>query len=480
MPQMTSPPNNEFNASASGENLVFEDVITGSGYLLNTPFFYGYYSSDYLLGDYSMATAYFYTILVIFVVTLLLQSIRYYHIISIWSTIHKIAFQWACRMAGLFSRNFIQAQATDPHEFCTKIFAGWDFAIRGTHREINQTAIATQLKILLDQKKQESKDSLGKTASALEVIVHILVLIWTIGALIGIGYGTFEMLSRFQRDNFWTLMLPAAYVMLLMQIVPRIFSIVAKANIRGSNGSAIRTRVYQTLGQTVALGLTLIVVTATVYRHPNPEVDDNSDSCWENQLGQEMWRWLLVYFFGIVLLTFLGETAYRFIQPKLNFQSFIKFEPPEFDIAQNTMYLIFGQTITWVGLYHCPLLPLLFSLVLLVYFYIKLLSLRVNCNVSIKPWRAGQSQTIFYMLTFTSLIVASVVYFLDLRERSSPLCGPFRDRASDEWTLEYPYEILFQGEIRYILYPGVAGFVVTTLMYVGLSPILKCLVFKIF
>lgn len=367
-------------------------------------------------------------------------------------------------MARLFSRNFIQAQNTDPNEFCSKIFAGWDFAIRGKHKAHNQKAIETQLKILLDQRDQDFKDKMDKTTSALEIVVHILVFLWTIGALIGIGYGTYQMLSRWQRNDFWTLMFPSVYVMLLMQVVPRFFSIVAKVNIRGSNGNAIRYRIYQTLVQTVALGLTLIVVTATAYRHPNV-VD-----CWENQFGQEMWRWLFVYFFGIVLFTFLGESAYRFLQPSLNFQSVIQFDPPEFDIAQNTMFLIFGQTVAWVGVYHCPVLPFLFSLVLLVYFYIKVLSLKYNCNISTKPWRAGQSQTIFYMLTFASLITASVVFFLDLRERPSNSCGPFRtspDLEEKYPELEYPYEILIQGGLRYVLYPGVAGIFVTSLIVIS-------------
>jgi len=42
-----------------------------------------------------------------------------------------------------------------------------------------------------------------------------------------------------------------------------------------------------------------------------------------------------------------------------------------FDIASETTHLIYGQTITWLGLYFSPLLPLIFVIILVITFYIK-------------------------------------------------------------------------------------------------------------
>lgn len=42
-----------------------------------------------------------------------------------------------------------------------------------------------------------------------------------------------------------------------------------------------------------------------------------------------------------------------------------------FDIASETTQLIYGQTITWLGLFFSPLLPVLFSVILIITFYIK-------------------------------------------------------------------------------------------------------------
>ncbi len=56
---------------------------------------------------------------------------------------------------------------------------------------------------------------------------------------------------------------------------------------------------------------------------------------------------------------------------RLKWQNVITFDPPEFDIARNTMHLIYGQTVTWIGLYFSPLISFVFAIILLITFYMK-------------------------------------------------------------------------------------------------------------
>ena len=44
---------------------------------------------------------------------------------------------------------------------------------------------------------------------------------------------------------------------------------------------------------------------------------------------------------------------------------------PEFDVGRNTMFLIYAQTVTWLGFYYSPLLPAIFSVILVFTFYIR-------------------------------------------------------------------------------------------------------------
>ena len=75
-----------------------------------------------------------------------------------------------------------------------------------------------------------------------------------------------------------------------------------------SGEGAIRTRMYQTLLQTVLLAITLISIIIFHYK-------EDSNECWENSIGQEMYRLLLLFFFVIIILSLILETVYKLIQP---------------------------------------------------------------------------------------------------------------------------------------------------------------------
>ena len=136
----------------------------------------------------------------------------------------------------------------------------------------------------------------------------------------------------------------------------------------------------------------------------------------------------------------------------------MNFTPPEFDIAQNTMFLIYGQTLTWVAIYYSPMILLVFNIVLFLTFYIKLASLKLNCSISTKPWHAGQSQTMFSILTFLCQLGAFGLFCYVIQSKEpSTKCGPFYD-------LEHPYDVL-DGKILDIVFkPGVAGCILAALM----------------
>ncbi len=51
-----------------------------------------------------------------------------------------------------------------------------------------------------------------------------------------------------------------------------------------------------------------------------------------------------------------------------------------FLIPFNVLDLVYGQTVSWVGVYYCPLLPLIGTVTLIATFYIK----KVACRISVK------------------------------------------------------------------------------------------------
>ena len=80
-----------------------------------------------------------------------------------------------------------------------------------------------------------------------------------------------------------------------------------------TNSEATRRRIYQSLAKTVLLEMTLLIVVVLTYYEE--EAASSGKICWENGVGQEMYRLLLLFLVGLVLFTFIMEYAYKLVQP---------------------------------------------------------------------------------------------------------------------------------------------------------------------
>lgn len=82
----------------------------------------------------------------------------------------------------------------------------------------------------------------------------------------------------------------------------------------------------------------------------------------------------------------------------------------EFDIARNTLAIIYNQALFWIGIFYAPLLSVMVIIKIVFIWYIQKVFLLKLCVPSSRSWRAAQTQTVFLILTFLSLLLILAVH----------------------------------------------------------------------
>lgn len=154
--------------------------------------------------------------------------------------------------------------------------------------------------------------------------------------------------------------------------------------------------------------------------------------CWQTRLAQEAYRLVLLDLLVSVLGSFPLQAlrSWRPLRKRLG--------PPTFDIARNTLSLIYNQSLFWIVHYFSPPMSLLVLVKLLVTFYAKKCELLCFCEPPAKFWRAAQTQTLFLALTFLGMISAVTVLSYVIIYVDSGSCGPFAGR-------DYTWEFVVEG-----------------------------------
>ncbi|KAL4710835.1 hypothetical protein ACJJTC_016119 [Scirpophaga incertulas] len=138
-------------------------------------------------------------------------------------------------------------------------------------------------------------------------------------------------------------------------------------------------------------------------------------------MGQEVYR--LVVLDGLVSLVLL---------PALEFSTAFVFKlrgaerACEFDIAYNSLTVIYNQAAVWAGALFSPLLVVCVTLKFLLLFFVRREIALRTCQPHTKVWRAEQTQTVFYLLVTMALFGAlAALGLLFLGTESLGRCGPF-------------------------------------------------------
>ncbi|XP_059934505.1 transmembrane channel-like protein 5 isoform X2 [Mesoplodon densirostris] len=271
-------------------------------------------------------------------------------------------------MARYFRNNFI-----NPHIYTrgiTKLIFCWDFTV--THEsavKLKQKNLSTEIRFLATHRNPGAVLLLPFGVSCINLVVPRF-------------YSMFRLVERYEMPRH------EVYVLLLRNILLKL--------------SIIGILCYYWLNIVALAG----------------------EECWETLIGQEIYRLLLMDFVFSLADSFLVEFLRRIIGMWLITSLGLQ----EFDIARNVLELIYAQTLVWIGIFFCPLLPFIQMITLFIMFYVKNISLMMNFQPLSKAWRASQMMTFFiFLLFFPSFTGALCTLAITIwRLKPSADCGPFR------------------------------------------------------
>ncbi|XP_059990945.1 transmembrane channel-like protein 6 isoform X12 [Lagenorhynchus albirostris] len=417
-----------FPPAPSGSTPAFRglELLTGRGCFTHTVMYYGYYSNVTLNQPcaspldggqctpaagglpYNMPLAYLFTVGVAFFITC---------ITLVYS------------MSRSFGESYRVGSTSGVH--AVTVFCSWDYKVtQKWASRLQHDNIRTQLKELLAEGQlwQRPRRACGRLQrGAVLGLVWLLCLGTTLVCALAV-YTFSELViqqSRVSAERDWALLALPLVVCLLNLGAPYLFRVLAVLERHDSPVLEVYVAICRNLI------LKVVILGILCYHWLGRRVGTLKDQCWEDFVGQELYRLMVMDFIFTLLDTLLGELVWRLISEKRSQRK----GKPEFDIAGNVLELIYGQTLTWLGVLFSPLLPAMQIIKLLFLFYVKKTSLMANCQAPRRPWKASHMSTVFIsLLCFPSFLGAAVfLCYAIWQAKPSSICGPFR-------TLDTMYE----------------------------------------
>ncbi|KAI9514827.1 hypothetical protein NQZ68_031017 [Dissostichus eleginoides] len=310
-PQAVNPPPHDPHSN----NFTGLELLTGTGYLSQSVMFYGFYTNTTLttsraadsnatktadlpifdphqpqMMPYSIPAAYLFTIAIAFFIIC---------IILVYS------------MSKAFGRSFQVLKSN--RNLAGNIFCIWDFKVsKNTSVRLQSEKISTQLKELMSE-LTSGEDAKSYTQRLCRLMVHVLAwvicLISIVLSAMAVHYLSEACITQSPFKDT-ELLLPAV-VSAINLLLPGLFNLCTWVENYDSPSVCVYVSIFRNLMLKVSIvGVLCFRWLGRIAVEP----ESHGLQCWENCVGQELYRLLLMDFVFTVLYTFLGEFLWRQVE----------------------------------------------------------------------------------------------------------------------------------------------------------------------
>ncbi|KAL2299027.1 hypothetical protein Nmel_014640, partial [Mimus melanotis] len=405
-----------------------KDLLSGTGFLEVTYLFYGYYSIDAVwisMMRYNLPLAY------------LLATFAYL----------ALSFLWIIKRSVEGFRHNLVHDADPFQSYCNKVFAGWDFCITDPNAaRLKYRSLQYELQTDLQEEKLKQKIAERTMKEKIRIYsLRIFINIIVIAILSGCFYSIYRVTVFSQENSSVSIRNDTRTVNLLVQYLPSI--VITLANFTGPLIFSFLIRFEE---YTPAFEIKLTLLRCVFVRLANIGVllfslwsqisDCGSDKCkpcgynyklypcWESDVGQEMYKLMIFDFIVILAVALFVDFPRKLLVTHCSCKLIQWFGHKEFDISDNVLEIIYGQTICWIGTFFSPLLPAIATIKYFIIFYVKKIVLIHTRKPAARPIRASSSNFFFLVVLLIGLLLAFVPLGVSIAYiPSSKACGLFRN-----------------------------------------------------
>ncbi|XP_069066334.1 transmembrane channel-like protein 7 [Pleurodeles waltl] len=399
------------------------DLLSGTGFLEVTYLFYGYYTVDivsFANYSYSLPLAY------------LLVTIAYLLLSLLWIVKRSV-------------EGFKQSLVHDEDRFqsyCNKLFAGWDFCIIDEDTaQLKHSSLQYELKTDLEEERVKLKIAERTRRQTVHIYFIRTVLNIIVISILGGCFYAIYLATVFSQGynnvqgtavvNLIVEYLPSIVITAANFITPIIFQNIVLYEDYTPAFEIRLTLMRCVFMRLISIGVLLVSLWTRITSCSNDKCipcgyNHKVYPCWESRVGQEMYKLMIFDFIIICALTIFVEFPRKLIVTYCPNKLVQWWGLQEFEIPENVLGIVYGQTICWIGTFYSPLLPAIATVKYFIIFYIKKISLMQNCRPATRPFRASSSNFFFLLVLLIGLVMACIpVGFGIAQVQASRACGPF-------------------------------------------------------